>query len=97
MYYNPFFHQIIISQEKSIKMDCNLAILHEREGGLLSPIKVPLIPSSPKIFKKPCFDQILRAAGKKRAKKCIFKHFLKNFDQKIAFFPARTPLKISIC
>ena len=32
----------------------------------------------------------------KKAKKSVFKHFLENFDRKIAFFGARSPLKFSI-
>ena len=51
-------------------------------------------PSSPKALKRLCFGQVLCAKGKilnKQIKKGVFSHFLKNFDQKNAFFSARAP------
>ena len=50
-------------------------------------------------LKSPCFGQIICAAGKflkKQVKKAVFKHFLKNFDKKLAFFWRALPLKGSI-
>ena len=53
----------------------------------------------PKALKRPCFGQILCAASKilrKKDQKILFRHFLENVDQKIAFFRRALPIKISI-
>ena len=52
------------------------------------------LPSSPKALQRLCFGQKLSAAFKilkKQAKKGIFRHFLKNFDQKNRVFSVRAP------
>ena len=42
--------------------------------------------SSPQALQSPCFGKNFE---KKQAEKGIFRHFLDNFEQEIAFFPTR--------
>ena len=51
------------------------------------------------LYKYPIRPNVLRRRQvfEKIGQKGVFRHFLKNFDQKIAFFYGRPPTKLSLC
>ena len=77
--------------------------IFSRGGGCSDFLKMSKVlstfyfPSSPKALKRPCFVQIFWVAGNflnKQTIKGVFRHFLENLDQKIAFSARAPPSKL---